>query len=122
MKSILRTPQRRAFVLWYVAAWVLAAPLIELHYYAAQQSVGAFRPEADDILIPVYWFTVGWLALCPVIFGFAWLCVRRYPGSVSLFSWSGQRPAWSLAWSGGIAALISLQVVGTPFLPLSLHA
>jgi hypothetical protein len=98
---------------------LLTSPFVEFYFYAREYERGAYPPDADAILIPVHWFTMGLLMMSPFILGALWLCVRRYPGRVSLFVWPERAPWWYWLASAAIGALVLMEVFQTSWTPLS---
>jgi hypothetical protein len=93
------------------AALYLTAPIAYAHFIILEWKRGAFPdPNADSIGIPIFGFAALLVITAPITWGFVWLCVRRYPGAVSLTAWNYQRPMRALAWT----AVVSLATV--PFL------
>src|SRR5258706_225884 len=57
----------------------------------------------------------------PITWGFVWLCVRRYPGGVSLAAWNPLRPLWALGWTIVIVGAIAMFLVLTPWKDVAYH-
>ena len=101
---VLCTPRTKGAVLALALLLFLSAPLAELSYYGSELASGAYPPEADSIGIPLFYFVVALLVTAPLTWGFVWLCVRRYPGRVSLLAWDRARPIRSAVWTVLIVA------------------
>jgi hypothetical protein len=111
--NFLYTPKTRRAVIVYSAALFLAAPLVAARYYWVESNLGRYPPVADDILIPIYWFTAGLLLMSPIIWAFIWFCIRRYPGRVPLWAWNSERPLWSVAWTALLLSLLAWNLLST---------
>lgn len=96
---MLKTPKSRASVIALALALYLTAPVVEWFYYTTELDRGSFPVDADSIGLPLGMFMVGWLVGAPLAALLIWLALRSYPGRVSLFSFNGERPYWSLLWS-----------------------
>jgi sterol desaturase/sphingolipid hydroxylase (fatty acid hydroxylase superfamily) len=96
---MLETPKKRSSVIALAIALYLTAPLVEWFYYRTELERGSFPVNADSIGLPLGMFMLGWFIGAPFAALIVWLILRSYPGRVSLFSFNGERPYWSIFWS-----------------------
>jgi hypothetical protein len=108
-------------VLMMAAALFLTAPAVVAGYYYVELERGSFPVDADSIGIPIFWFVTVLIVTAPITWGFIWLCVRRYPGSVSLGVWNRRRPLWALAWTIVVSAIIAMFLILTPWRNATYH-
>ena len=107
--SALQTPRKKLAV-WVVAlAWLGIQPVASWIYYETNFRRGAYPPEADTIIIGQMHAVMGWVVTLPIFLSFIWFCFRQYPGRVSLFAFTRERPVWSAVWSAILLALAALQ-------------
>jgi hypothetical protein len=116
-----RTPRSRTIVLLAAAVLFLTAPAVVARYYYVELGRGLFPSDADSIGIPIFGFTILLLVTAPITWGFVWLCVRRYPGGVSLAAWNPLRPLWALGWTIVIVGAIAMFLVLTPWKDVAYH-
>lgn len=99
MRSLLlRTPGKKLTLWLLIAAWWFLGPMNETIYYYVNHARG-FYPPGFNLIPSVAVFTMGWVAISPLVFGFVWFTLRDYPGAVSLFAFNPKRPIWSGIWT-----------------------
>jgi hypothetical protein len=66
------------------AVLIATAPSVEANYYSIELGRGSYPTDADSIGLPIAQFTIGLLVVSPILLAVCWVCLRSYPGSVSL--------------------------------------
>lgn len=108
--NIFHTP-RLKFVPWSLAlGWLALQPVASWIYYETNCRRGAYPPEADSIIIGQMGAVIGWGITLPLFLGFFWFCFRHYPGRVSLFAFTRERPVWSSVWTTVLLAVAALEI------------
>jgi hypothetical protein len=108
--NIFHTPCRK-LVPWSLAlGWLVLQPVASWVYYETNYRRGAYPPEADTIIIGQMSAVTGWGITLPLFLGFFWFCFRQYPGRVSFFAFTRERPVWSSIWTAVLLALVALEV------------
>ena len=85
------TPAKAKVLAIYIAFIWLCSPIVEAIYYSTELERGSYPPQADNVIIPIVQFTIGWFLLTPVVVAFVWWLVKHYPGKVSLLSWNREK-------------------------------
>jgi len=90
---------RRPVVSLLVAAWWLASPIVEAVFYSTEQSRGAYPPQADSIVIPIFKFAIVWVLLTPFVAGLIWLALRLAPARFPWLAFDPGRRLWCVFWT-----------------------
>jgi hypothetical protein len=101
---------RQKWSIWLLAVSLpVCLSLTAFVYYDALLASGTLDPNADSISIPIFSTIMFAVVASPVIAAITAVCLRNYPGSVSLMNWYSNRPRRSVILSivFGIPAIIT---------------
>jgi len=107
--SAFQTPRKKLVVWIFALSWLALQPVASWIYYETNFRRGAYPPEADTIIIGQMQAVMGWVLTLPIFLAFFWFSFRHYPGRVSLFAFTPERPVWSGIWSAVLLAFAALE-------------
>ena len=122
MIQVVRTPRSKWLLLLGLFLAYCATPLAVASYYSTELRRGAYPVEADSIGIPIFQSVVLLLTITPVVVIGAWMPVRNYRPSASLWAWAPSRPLAATLWTTFLGALALAEMVLAIALAQTAHA
>jgi hypothetical protein len=105
----------RPWPLWLLTGLLLVAfPPLNFVYWPQVLRSGVLPPDGDNIAIPMFASIPVAILATPVLFGIAWLCLRRYNPQARFTAFRRDRPKRSILATflfGGVAALLVIELV-----------